>query len=238
MPGIGFRSDAENVPEWDEEQMMTFEKESLGFYLTSHPLQPYRREMLRLGLATLEEVAEMSRGQVKIGVLVTGLKEFTTRKGDKMAFLNVEDLTGHAEVTVFPKSYAPISGYLQGERPLVEITGTLEAGDSPAQGEDEDGEGSAPKDIKITCDSLRPLSEACESSGQPIVLAYPSSSVTDADLQEFKAILTKHRGGTTVHVCIEVQGKICVLELGPQWKVLPSPQFHRDFDSWTRAKEK
>ncbi len=232
MPGIGFKSDAENISEWDEEQKMSFEKESLGFYLTSHPLQPYRREMLRLGLMSLEEVSELSNGQVKIGVLVTACKEFVTKKGDRMAFLQVEDLTGHAEVTVFPKNYAPISSYLHEERPLLEVSGTLESREISSQ-DDENEADSSQTDIKIICDGLRPLLDACESNDHPVIISYPSSRISDADFQEFKAILSKHKGSTPVQIQVEIDLKNCVMELGPQWKVRPSPQLHNDLESWT-----
>ncbi|MDY3869542.1 MAG: DNA polymerase III subunit alpha, partial [Pyramidobacter sp.] len=53
LPGIGFKCEEMEIPEWDDEQKLAFEKDSLGFYLTSHPLQPYRRDMQRLGLQTL-----------------------------------------------------------------------------------------------------------------------------------------------------------------------------------------
>ncbi|MBQ5727862.1 MAG: DNA polymerase III subunit alpha, partial [Mailhella sp.] len=127
MPGIGFLCEEQDTPEWDDDQKLTFEKDSLGFYLTSHPLQPFRRDMQRLGLLTLEEISELGAGPVKTGVLVTGIKEFITKKGDKMAFVQVEDLTGHAEVTIFPKTYAAIRETLQAERPLIELSGTIDA---------------------------------------------------------------------------------------------------------------
>ena len=235
MPGIGFPCDAQDLPEWEDDQKLAFEKDSLGFYLTSHPLQPYRREMQRLGLTTLEEVADLQKGQVKIGILVTGLKEFITRKGDKMAFLQVEDLTGHAEVTVFPKVYTTVAEYLQRERPLLEITGTLDSKDADLQDNDEDTDNQL-MDIKLLCDAARPLEDACRESDHPVLITYPIHKTSDEDFQEFKAILNKHQGSSTLQIQFELMHKNCIMELGPKWKVQSSPQFHKDIESWAASK--
>ncbi len=234
MPGIGFPCDFQNLPEWDDEQKLAFEKESLGFYLTSHPLQPYRRDMLRLGLLSLEEVGDLVKGQVKIGVLVTGCKEFITRKGDRMAFLQVEDLSGHAEVTVFPKLYAPLREFLQGERPLLHITATIDSKDAPDVDDDDDSD-SKRKDIKLLCDAAVPLADACRESDHPVVVEYPLHRMTEADFQEFKAILNKHKGRSTLEIQFRLKERLCVMELGPEWKVQSSPQFHKDMETWAAA---
>jgi DNA polymerase-3 subunit alpha len=191
--------------------------------------------MQRLGLLTLEEISELGSGTVRTGVLVTGLKEFTTKKGDKMAFVQVEDLTGHAEVTIFPKVYATIKQTLQAERPLIELSGTIDSKDDDYD-DDEGGDENRVKEIKLLCDSARPLLEACMNSDQPVVVPYPVECTGDADVDEFKAILEKHRGGSPVHIHFELNGHTCVMELGHQWKVQASPQLNKDVDAWVRAR--
>jgi DNA polymerase-3 subunit alpha len=233
VPGIGFPCEEQDTPEWDDDQKLTFEKDSLGFYLTSHPLQPFRRDMQRLGLMTLEEISELGKGQVKTGVLVTGLKEFITKKGDKMAFVQIEDLTGHAEVTIFPKTYTAIYEALHAERPLIELTGTIDANDDDY--DDEDAE-NASKEIKLLCDSARPLLEACMSSDHPVLIPYPVDCTTDADIEEFKAILEKHKGTSTVQIQFELSGHSCIMELGHQWRVQASPQLNKDMEAWAKAR--
>jgi DNA polymerase-3 subunit alpha len=235
VPGIGFPCEEQDTPEWDDDQKLTFEKDSLGFYLTSHPLQPFRRDMQRIGLLTLEEISELGSGMVKTGVLVTGLKEFITKKGDKMAFVQVEDLTGHAEVTIFPKTYAAIRETLQAERPLIELSGTIDAKDDDYDDE-EGGEENRVKEVKLLCDSARPLLEACMSSDQPVFVPYPVECTGDADIKEFKAILEKHRGNSAVQIQFELNGNTCIMELGHRWRVQASPQFNKDMDAWAKAR--
>lgn len=236
MPGIGFPCEEQDTPEWEDDQKLAFEKDSLGFYLTSHPLQPFRRDMQRLGLLTLEEISELGKGAVKTGVLVTSVKEFITRKGDKMAFVQVEDLTGHAEVTIFPKTYATIKDTLHGDRPLIELVGTVDAKDDDDFGDDEENDENTVKEIKLLCDSARPLLEACMSSDQPVVIPYPVTCTGDADIEEFKAILEKHKGTSSVQIQFELNNRNCLMELGPRWRVQASPQLNKDMDAWAKAR--
>ena len=148
--GIGFDCPEQGTPEWDDDQKLAFEKESLGFYLTSHPLQPFRRDMQRLGLMSLEDVRE-ARGQVRVGVLVTGLRETLTKKGERMAFVQIEDLTGHGEVVFFPKTYWPLREILHAERALLELVGTVDVKDDEAIYDDEaeEQEASLLRPVKI-----------------------------------------------------------------------------------------
>ena len=235
LPGIGFPCEEQDLPEWDDDQKLAFEKDSLGFYLTSHPLQPFRRDMQRLGLLTLEEISELGKGSVKTGVLVTAVKEFITKKGDKMAFVQVEDLTGHAEVTIFPKTYAAIKETLHAERPLIELVGTVDARDDDDY-DDEDDEENSVKEVKLLCDSARPLLEACMNSDHPVLFPYPVTCLGDADIQEFKAILEKHKGSSAVQIQFELNNRNCIMELGPRWRVQASPQLNKDMDAWAAAR--
>lgn len=231
MPGIGFPCEEQDIPEWDDDQKLTFEKDALGFYLTSHPLQPFRKDMLRMGLTSLEEAS----GKVKTGVLVTSVKEFITKRGEKMAFLQVEDLTGHAEVTVFPKAYASIKEILQKEHPLIELTATIDNEDDADTDNDVEQE-NVVRELKLICESARPLSDIYKNSSQPLLIPYPAECTHDAEIEEFKAILQKHKGAAPVQIQFTINGSIlCVMELGPRWQVQPSPRLTKDIEAWVTA---
>ncbi len=234
LPGVGFVCDEANMPEWEAEQQLAFEKESLGFYLTGHPLEPFLRDMQRLGLTTLEDARDLAVRAIKTGVLVTSVRETQSKKGDRMAFVQVEDLTGHAEVVVFPKTYALLRDQLQGERVLLELHATVEGADDDGGYDDEDLE-DAPRELKLLADSARPLQEACAASAQPVVVFYPANCATEHLAAEFKAILEKHQGVCPVHVQLTLNGVSCTMELGPRWRVQSGPVFHRDMDEWCRA---
>lgn len=102
MSGIGFSCEEESISEWGEDQKLRFEKEALGFFLTNHPLQPYRYELNRLDLRSSEDCREMAdKATIKCAVLVTSIREILNKRGDRTAFVAVEDLTASGEVTFF-----------------------------------------------------------------------------------------------------------------------------------------
>jgi len=90
---------------WSRPQRLTFEKETLGFYITGHPMDSFAGEIALYANTTTGKLSGLkSDAEVRIGGLVTGLKERMTRRGEKMATWTLEDLEGTVEVVVFPKT--------------------------------------------------------------------------------------------------------------------------------------
>ncbi|MDK2960488.1 MAG: polymerase subunit alpha [Bacillota bacterium] len=103
-----------DLPEVTAAELLAWEKEALGFYLTGHPLAS-RADLLRqVVTAESRELRELPEGTpVVVGGMVTELKRITTKKGEAMAFAALEDLTGVVEVVVFPRIYATARGFLK-----------------------------------------------------------------------------------------------------------------------------
>ncbi|MFM7269896.1 MAG: DNA polymerase III subunit alpha, partial [Cyanobium sp.] len=101
------------VSDYPPSEKLRLEKELLGFYLSDHPLRQLagRVKLLSpIALAALEEQAD--KAKVSVVAMVSDLRQVTTRKGDRMAVLQLEDLTGSCEAVVFPKSYARLADHL------------------------------------------------------------------------------------------------------------------------------
>jgi DNA polymerase-3 subunit alpha len=101
------------VPDYPPTEKLRLEKELVGFYLSDHPLKQLTRPVQLLspvGLGSLEEQADKAR--VSVVGMVSGLRPVTTRKGDRMAVLQLEDLSGSCEAVVFPKTYARLADFL------------------------------------------------------------------------------------------------------------------------------
>ncbi|MCU0592656.1 MAG: DUF655 domain-containing protein, partial [Desulfobacterales bacterium] len=96
-----------DIDEWDDRQKLAFEKESLGFYLSGHPLTRFEDLLSKFTTADAFSIKEAPDGaSVRIGGLVRGTKTIKTKKGDLMAFVTIEDMHGALEVTVFSRLYA------------------------------------------------------------------------------------------------------------------------------------
>ncbi|MFZ9826014.1 MAG: DNA polymerase III subunit alpha, partial [Vulcanococcus sp.] len=101
------------VKDYPPTEKLRLEKELVGFYLSDHPLKQLTKPVQLLspiGLGSLEEQADKAR--VSVVGLVAALRPVTTRKGDRMAVLQLEDLSGSCEAVVFPKTYARLADHL------------------------------------------------------------------------------------------------------------------------------
>jgi DNA polymerase-3 subunit alpha len=113
---------------WQDAEQLAHEKEALGFYISSHPLTAVQPQLQRLVTANSQTLAEQPGGEVKVGGVITQQRTQLTKKGDRMAFLTLEDLYGTIEVIVFPETYRQSITCCESEEPLL-IWGTVE-GDS------------------------------------------------------------------------------------------------------------
>jgi DNA polymerase-3 subunit alpha len=121
------------VRDYPPTEKLRLEKELLGFYLSDHPLRQIasRTKLLSpISLAHLEEQADKAR--VSLVVMVPEIRRVTTRKGDAMAVLQLEDLSGSCEAVVFPKSYARLADHLLVDARLL-VWGSVDRRDDRVQ---------------------------------------------------------------------------------------------------------
>ena len=99
--------------DWSEGERLAYEKESLGFFITGHPLERYREELAKWANATTATLADKAGlPEIAIGGLVAALRLIKTKKGDRMASFLLEDLDGGVEALVFPDTYRKVAGRL------------------------------------------------------------------------------------------------------------------------------
>lgn len=112
-PEASLAPKAAPVPEYAPTDKLRLEKEVVGFYLSDHPLKQWNgalKLLAPISLASLEE--QPDRAKISLLTLVADCRQVTTRKGDRMAVLQLEDLTGTCEAVVFPKSYGRLADHL------------------------------------------------------------------------------------------------------------------------------
>jgi DNA polymerase-3 subunit alpha len=116
-------------PEWDTDQRLAFEREVLGFYISGHPLTRYRAVVESLGITPSGDLgAKSPGGRVLLFGQVAALKETSTKSGNRMAFVTLEDMDGTVEVTVFPEPFKAAVEHLRSREPLL-IRGRIDDGD-------------------------------------------------------------------------------------------------------------
>jgi DNA polymerase-3 subunit alpha len=198
------------VPEWPEPQRLTFEKETMGFYLTGHPLTRYAATLRRLTTMDTERLQEVHDGQeVIIGGVVSNLKEINTKKGDRMAFVTLEDLNGVAEVVVFSELYKNSSLLLKGEDPVV-IKGKADAGE---------------ENVKIIASEILPFEQAVGKLTTRIHLQLKVNGLGRDDFLAIKEVFEDCRGNCPVYLhLILPEQQEAIIALGDEWKLNSSDQ--------------
>jgi len=113
----GFKKETDVMPdikEWSQSQILTFEKEILGFYLSGHPLAHYQVEMKEFANYTTKTLKRASDGEdIRLVGIINHVKLTNTRRtNERMAIIRVEDMEGEVEVVVFPSTYNTLAQYI------------------------------------------------------------------------------------------------------------------------------
>ncbi len=237
LPGIGLECPEQAVLEWTNDVKLGFEKEALGFYLTSHPLQPFRREIARLELTPLEECRDLPAGaELKCALLINSVKEYITKKGTRMAFCQVSDLTASGECTFFPEPYAEYRDLLNSEQPLlVHCRISAHEGAASRQFDEAEDEEEQLREIKLLGEKVLPLAKASQESVNPLILDLKNEQLTPERLEQLKSLLLSHPGQAPVQARLRRKDMWCLVGFGPSYAVQPGPELSAGLALWSEA---
>ncbi|MBL7179053.1 MAG: DNA polymerase III subunit alpha [Desulfobacterales bacterium] len=180
------------IDEWDENQMLAFEKESLGFYITGHPLSRYEDVLEKFTNANSTALQERNDGEIiRIGGIVRNTKTIKTKKGDLMAFVVIEDLHGSVEATVFSSVYVKVYDLLIDDNPII-VQGPLQ--------KDENS-------VKILADTIIPMEKAEETWSASIHFKLDIAKTDKASLVRLHEIFKRHPGACQGYLHLLSPGK-------------------------------
>jgi len=178
-----------SLEEWDDREKLQQEKETLGFYVTGHPLDGYREvldKFTNVDALGIKEVAD--KRAVRIGGAISSSKIIRTRKEELMGFATVEDVHGSVEVVVFPSLYAKCADL------LVEDTPVLVQGKAQVE---ESG-------VKILADEVIPMEKAEETWTLEVRLMVNPETSDRQTLTRVHRALQNYPGSCKgfVHICL------------------------------------
>ncbi len=196
-----------NVNPWEENETLAYEKETLGFYITGHPLANQKRQLDRFTNCDSQTIAEMNNGrQINIGGIIIKVRTQMTKKGKIMAFITLEDLAGFAEIIVFPDVYKSSESILKTDNTIL-VKGHKDT---------------STETIKIIAKDIIPLSEAAENWTGKIHVNIQTAGLETDFLEKIKSILEAHRGKNDVLLhLISPDGKSISMNASSQLKVAP-----------------
>jgi DNA polymerase-3 subunit alpha len=189
------------LPEWDRSKLLAGEKETLGFYVTGHPLAEHRALIARYTTATTEDLAGLpDKSTVKLGVMVAAVKEISTKNGDRMAFVTLEDLAGTVEAVVFPDLYRSSMLHLAKDSAVL-VKGQVDIGEET---------------VKLLLSEVQPLTLPAENGPSLVEVTLAGDAASSEGLRRLKALLQAHPGGSPLRLHIE-------LPEGGQVTIAPPP---------------
>jgi len=200
-----------DIEEFPEDQLIAFEKETIGFYISRHPLTRYQEEIKKFTDQDTSALSHLPNGsEVRLCGLVSGLKEIVTKKGDRMAFLTLEDLKGFVEIILFPEIFKSAMDCLRGGTPIF-VRGTLDLSE---------------EQVKIKGIEIRPLSEISLATSPTLHLRIPIVSLKKGQLEQLREIFLEHQGSTPIflHFMNRDQQEI-IIAPSEVYRVDPSPHF-------------
>jgi DNA polymerase-3 subunit alpha len=190
------------IPDMEElshDEILNGEKESLGFYFSNHPLNPYEHLIRQLTPYDCQNLKETNASEeVSIAGIVNALKEITTKRGDRMAYLTLEDTKGIVEVIVFPDLFAKDFLTIKSGKPIM-ISGSLE--------KTEDGS------PKIRAKTVFLLETLTHELGKTVKIKMRCESFTKEDLKKLRDILNSIRGTAGVLLEFQLNGEKQSLKL-------------------------
>lgn len=122
-------ADASLMP---EKLLLQYEKEVLGFYMSEHPILKLKKELQLDSMSAADILQIQGRKYAKMLGIVSGIKQIRTKKGEQMAFIDLEDESGMLSITIFPREYSQIQEWLQEEQ-IVLAEGFVELRNGKAQ---------------------------------------------------------------------------------------------------------
>ena len=209
-PETGRRVHHPPIPaaEFEKPELLALEKETLGLYVSEHPLQGIREQLRRKVDVPIAEVNGRRDGDVvTVGGIVGALRSLTTRKGDPMAFVRLDDLSGSVEVIAFNSAYAAARDLLEADRVLL-VKGRVDH---------KDGE------VKLVALEVAPFEAVPER--REVRLRVDARRAHAGIVRELAEVVRGFPGESPVIVALDTSLGPRTLQLGPGFRVRPEPDF-------------
>jgi len=181
----------EDALNWNDKEELVFERDVLGFYLSSHPLERHIDELKRCTTTNTAELVNCGSSSVaRIGGLLNTVKSKRTKSGKIMAFAVLEDLHGSVEVTLFEETYLKAKDFIAKDEPLI-LEGRVEINDDQSK-------------AKMVVSAVFGLEEALATVIEKVELNLSHEQAVPARLALLQDVLQKHMGSIPAFINLQM----------------------------------
>ncbi len=220
------------VPEWEEEKRLTLEKETLGLYLTGHPIERYEKELRKFtdcSLGALADQSDLASGagggymsqrnakSYKLAGLMIGMRVRKTKTGGKIVSAVLDDRTARVEVRIFEEKFEQYN-YLLNKDKLIIVEGKVIYDDYFGG-------------YRITADTIYDITEARQKFAQRLEINLKENKGDHSIVQQLNQVLNPFREGTCpVWINYTRNDVMAKLSLSDDWRVQPSDELINRLD--------
>lgn len=211
-----------DLPEWDRKELLALEKETLGFYISGHPLHGYAdklRFVTNCDTSTIK--SKRDKDTITIAGVISSLSERLTRKKDVMCNITLEDLQGSVDIIFWPDIYKKFYELLHADEPIV-IQGTI---DIQGSGENSD------ENIKIIAQEVTALAKALENPYKQVRFIIDADRITPEVISLLNEAIKKYRGKYESYIHIINEKSETIVNLGEAGRIDICDRLKRDADS-------
>lgn len=210
------------ITEWPQNELLGYEKEALGFFITAHPLDKYDRELRRIGKLTSADLVSAPDGtQVRLAGVIHAVKLKNNKAGKRYATFQLEDREGTVECIAWPETYQKYESTIAGDLPVL-AKGKLDVDDERAQ---------------IILDDLRPLGAALTEAVREVRIHAARDRIANGELASIKELLRRHNGQSLIYLHVNFEdGREAIFLLGDNYRVAPTEAFVAELEQMLAPK--
>jgi DNA polymerase-3 subunit alpha len=204
-----------NLPEWDRKELLAIEKDTLGFYITGHPLHGYADKLkfvANVNSATLN--SKKDKDTISIAGVISSLTERLTKKKDVMCNIILEDLQGSVGIIFWADIYKKFYELLHADEPVV-IQGSIDIGD---------------ESLKIIAQDVIPLMKALENPYKQVRFMVNTEIVTPEKIASLYDTIKKYSGKYDGYIHIINDKSETIVSLGDETKLDICDRLQREVD--------
>ncbi|SMY38454.1 DNA polymerase III subunit alpha [Photobacterium malacitanum] len=205
-----------NIPEDPESVWLEGERETLGLYLTGHPINAYISELKHYTTWRLKDAQQTGRDKVaSVAGLVIAARVMTTKRGSRIGLMTLDDRSGRMEVMLFTDALDRYIDLLEKDK-IVVVSGQVSFDDFNGG-------------LRMSAREVLDISEAREKHLRGVAISVTEEQIDEQFFSRFSQVLEPHRAGTVpVHMYYQRSNARAKFTLGTEWRVTPADKLLSD----------
>jgi len=203
--------DIKEIADFDDREKLQYEHQLLGIYVSGHPLDKYAdvmRQLASMNIASVHELVGQDKRDLTLSGIISSKKVILTKKGDKMCFANLEDLSSKIECIIFPRTFLEFESILDHDGPVV-ISGQVNLTESPR---------------KFFPTKIQKLDDVADQMVSGVRINLELDDLQPVKIERLKQAVLSYRGTVPLQVIVhgpEIRGRI---NLGEDFFISATPQ--------------